>query len=117
MTSQIIITETCPYCSKPRSPLDILQLSFGTICIECWHRHEKALEGLGTGNYHAGCSECGKSMDEIKALQPSGDTGVKMVIHFENGIYRPMCPQCDRAYVPKRRDLYGNTEFWNQRGL
>jgi hypothetical protein len=40
-----------------------------------------------------------------------------MAIHYENGIYRPMCLACDGAYVPKRADLYGNIEFWKKKGL
>jgi hypothetical protein len=111
----IIIGETCPYCSKQRSPQDIIRLSAFTICQDCWQRHLKAMEGLSTGKYTGECSECGKSVDELKLRQGSGDTGVRMAIHFENGIYRPMCMLCDRTYVPKRADLYGKTEFWRQR--
>jgi hypothetical protein len=25
-----------------------------------------------------------------------------------------MCKACDRGYVIKRRDLYANTQFWNE---
>lgn len=116
-TPQIIISEICPYCSKARSPRDILRFSSFTICVECRARHEAALEALSTGKYMAGCSECGKSMEEINAFQGGGDNGTRMVIHYENGIYRPMCVDCDRTYVPKRRDLYGLTAFGKQRGL
>lgn len=117
MSAGIVIAEVCPYCSKARSPRDLIYYVALRICVDCWQRHLQALTGLSTGKYTAGCSECGKSMEEIKAIQGAGDTGVAMVIHFENGIYRPMCVQCDRTYVPKRRDLYGNTEFWQNRGL
>lgn len=112
-----IITEICPYCRKPRSPRDIIRLHAFTICQDCYQRHLKALEGLSTGKYTGECSECGKSVEEIRVLQGDGDTGVRMAVHYENGFYRPMCLQCDRTYVPKRAELYGDTEFWKQRGV
>ena len=56
-------------------------------------------------------------MDEIKAIQGDDDRGTRMVVHYENGIYRPMCLACDKLYVPKRADLYGNTDFWKKKGL
>jgi len=113
----IIIAETCPYCRKGRSPLDFVRLTAMKICHSCYERHLKALEGLSSGQYLAGCSECDRSIEDIKAIQGGGDNGVRMVIHYENGIYRPMCVECDRTYVPKRADLYADTEFWKQRGL
>jgi hypothetical protein len=113
----IVITEKCPYCSKPRNPWDILRFSSFTICQSCYEKHQAAVQALSNGQYTGGCSECGKSIDEIKAIQGGGDNGVKMVVHYENGIYRPMCIACDGTYVPKRRDLYGQTEFWKHRGL
>jgi len=117
MTAPIIIAETCPYCRRQRSPRDILHLSSFTICRNCWERHEKALAGLASGKYTGECSECGRSMDEIKAIQGDDDRGTRMVVHYENGIYRPMCLACDKLYVPKRADLYGNTNFWKKKGL
>jgi hypothetical protein len=85
----------------------------GAICAECWQRHLAALEGLSTGRYLGECSECGKGIEEIRAVQREGD-GVRMAIHFENGVYRPMCMACDARYTPKRRELYGGTEFAKQ---
>ena len=115
--SSIVITEICPYCSKARRPLEFHRFRAFKICHGCYERHLKALEGLSTGEYTGSCSECGKSIEEINAIQGGGDNGVRMAIHFENGIYRPMCLACDRTYVPKRADLYGGTEFWKQKGL
>lgn len=110
-------SEICPYCRKARNPHDIIRRSSFTICIDCQQRHDKALAALSTGQYTGNCSECGLSVDEIKDMQGDGDTGTRMVIHYENGIYKPMCVACDRAYVPKRADLYGDTQFWKNRGL
>lgn len=116
MTS-VIISEVCPYCRKPRSPRDLIHVLTWTICVDCQERHLAALEGLATGKYTGECSECARPVEEIRLMQGDGDTGVRMAIHFENGIYRPMCLQCDSAYVPKRSDLYGGTEYWKQKGL
>jgi hypothetical protein len=100
----IIIGEVCPYCSKFRSPLDIIPMQGGAkICTQCEQRHLEALQVLSTGRFTGECSECGRTPDEL-ANRP-------MAVHFENGVYRMMCLPCDAAYTPKRRDLYGKTEF------
>ena len=115
----VIIGEKCPYCTKFRSPHDILTYAKGNvkICRDCYEIHLKALEGLSSGRYTGSCSECGKSTEEINLQQGGGDNGVRMAIHFENGIYRPLCLECDRTYVPLRRDLYGDTQFWRAKGF
>jgi protein gp37 len=105
--------EKCPYCSKQRSPREFIRMSVGGICQECWQRHLAALDALSSGKYTGECSECGKSVDEIGRIQGDVD-GVSMAIHFENGIYRPLCKACDRVYVTKRSDLYANTRFWKE---
>jgi hypothetical protein len=106
MSHLIIIGETCDYCSKFRSPLDIIPMAGGAkICVHCEQRHLEALNALSTGTFTGECSECGKKGDELRSADGS------MAIHFENGRYRAMCGECDRKYVPKRGDLYGGTEF------
>jgi|HubBroStandDraft_4_1064222.scaffolds.fasta_scaffold373585_2 hypothetical protein len=113
----IVMTEKCPYCSKQRSPRDLIRRTVGAICQDCWQRHLAAIAALASGKYTGECSECGLSVDEIGRIQSvtHGDVdGVSMAIHYENGIYRPMCKACDRGYVIKRRDLYANTQFWNE---
>ena len=100
----IIIGEQCPYCSKFRSPRDIMHMPGGmTICRPCEQRHLEALEALSTGTFTGECSECGQ--------KPENLSNRAMAVHFENGIYRMMCFPCDAVYTPKRRDLYGKTEF------
>jgi len=80
------------------------------ICLQCEQRHLEALTALSTGRFTGQCSECGRTAEQIHS--PTGE----MAIHFENGRYRAMCMQCDRAYVPKRADLYRDTEFgWDQK--
>ncbi len=105
----ILIGEQCPYCTKFRSPLDIIPMPGGAkICIRCEQRHFEALEALASGQFTGECSECGKTPEQLHSL-----TG-RMAVHFENGRYKAMCLDCDAIYVPKRRELYGNTEFGHQ---
>ena len=100
----IIIAERCPYCSKFRSPLDMIPMPGGVkMCTSCEQRHLEALVALSTGKFTGECSECGG--------KPEAQTDRQMAVHFENGVYRMMCMLCDAVYTPKRRDLYGGTEF------
>lgn len=102
----LIIGEICPYCCKFRSPMDIIPMLGGAkICIQCEQRHIEALNALSTGTFTGECSECGKKPEEMKSSDGS------MAIHFENGRYRAMCNSCDQAYVLKRMELYGGTQF------
>lgn len=111
MTSQIIIGVRCHYCTRFRSPLEIIHMPGGVkICQPCEHRHTEALEALASGRFTGECSECGLSHEEIRAQRKCGPNG-EMAIHFENGRYRAMCIECDRVYVPKRLEMYGQTEF------
>lgn len=81
-------------------------------CLSCDHQHEEALQSLATGRPPQECSECGTPWAELRARGED-----RMVCHIEAGHYRMMCRSCDRVYVPKRRELYGPTEFGRQRGL
>lgn len=114
--SVIIIGERCHYCSKFRSPSDIINQPGGVkICIGCEQRHLEALAAMQTHNFLGCCSECGRTAEELKAQKRCGPLG-QMAVHFEGGKYRPMCLVCNETYVPKRRDLYGETEFgWAQK--
>lgn len=108
MSVGIVIGEQCPYCTKFRSPLEIIRMAGGAkICVHCEQRHQEALDALSTGVFQGECSECGKSPEQLRESDPSG----RMAVHFENGRYRAMCLECDKTYVPKRRELYGGTEF------
>src|SRR5450759_4431730 len=100
----ILIGEQCPYCSKFRSPRDMISMPGGAkICTSCEQRHLAALAALSSGRFAGECSECGKVPDRLENRP--------MAVHFEGGIYRMMCLPCDAVYTPKRRDLYGKTEF------
>lgn len=115
--SVVIIGVECHYCTKFRSPLDIVDMPGGVkLCTSCEQRHLEALDAMQTGNFLGCCSECGLNAEELKAQQRCGPLG-QMAVHFENGKYKPMCLVCDKTYVPKRRDLYGKTEFGWASGL
>jgi len=106
----LIFGEKCPYCSKFRSPFDIIRRTGYTICFDCEQRHNEAVNLLTTRKFQGECSECGKTPEQL------GSNGV-MCVHFENGFYKAMCKPCDAIYVTKRRDLYAGTEFARQIGL
>jgi len=117
MSVGIIIGEQCPYCTKFRSPLEIIHQPGGVkICIPCEQRHLEAMQSIATGQFLGDCSECGTKADELKAQRKCGPRG-EMAVHFENGKYRVMCIPCNRTYVPKRAELYGQTEFGKAIGL
>src|ERR1035437_8443803 len=106
--SVVILGEKCPYCSKFRSPRDMIPMSGGAkICVQCEQRHLDALDALTTGEFTGECSECGKTPDQLRG------NGV-MCVHFEGGRYKAMCKPCDAIYVTKRRDLYDGTQFWHE---
>jgi len=117
MSAAIIIGELCQYCSKFRSPLDLTHQPGGvTICLDCEQRHLEALNAMATGNFLGQCSECGLNYQELKAQRRIGAQG-EMAVHYEAGRYRAMCLICDASYIPKRRDLYGKTEFGSEQKL
>lgn len=102
----IIIGEQCPYCTKFRSPLDMIHMPGGAkICTTCERRHLEALEALSSGEFKGRCSECDRHWTELRSADG------RMAVHFENGKYRIMCAACNALYVPQRRELYKGTEF------
>lgn len=128
MTPSIVIAETCHYCSKGCSPVEILRLPGGIrMCHSCYRQHTAgvlAMSGLKanadgslatTAPPPSECSECHTSIEELR-LQ-AGKRDLPMAIHFEGGVYRFLCVECDAKYVPKRKDLYADTEFGWKEGL
>jgi hypothetical protein len=106
MSPAILIGELCPYCMKFRNPRDIIHQPGGVrICLDCEQRHLEALDAMASAVFTGACSECGKTSEQLRS--PGG----QMAVHFEAGRYRMMCLECDRIYVPKRRELYAKTEF------
>lgn len=83
-----------------------------TWCVPCQYAHEEALQSLGTGTPPKECSECGTAWSELRLLGHD-----RMACHMENGRYRMLCMRCDADYVPKRKELYGPTEYGFKNGL
>lgn len=107
-----IVTEVCPSCRRPRSPLEMIQHFGFRQCMACDHRHAEALNCLATGTPPKECSECYTPWEN---LQARGED--RMICHMEAGRYRFMCTACDAIYTPKRRELYGPTEYGRKNGL
>jgi len=113
----VIIGEKCPYCTKFRSPLEIIHQPGGVkICMPCEQRHLEALAAISSGEFNGSCSECGRNAEQLREEKRCGPTGA-MAVHFENGKYRALCITCDALYVPKRAELYAETEFGREIGL
>lgn len=106
MHAAVIIGELCPGCQKYRSPVDMIPHLGYTQCVYCELRHREALHCLATGTPPKECSECHTPWEEFRARGEN-----KMIIHMEAGRYKFMCLACNEAYLPKRRELYGPTEF------
>lgn len=111
MVAALLLEELCPYCQRSRSRLDVIHMPGGAaICRECEQRHQEALEALATGEFNGECSECGLTAEQLREQKRVGPRG-EMAVHYEDGRYRMLCLVCDWLYVPKRRELYKNTEF------
>jgi len=113
MTAAVFVTITCHYCRRQRAPLDIIPLPGGIkMCLGCYHQHREACNVL-SGKPPTECSECHTAFDDIPR-----DAGgnVRLVVHYEGGLYKCMCLPCSDVYIPKRRDLYGPTEYgWKKK--
>lgn len=111
-----VMTVICHYCSKPRHPKEVLYLGTGgaIMCWSCWEWHERAMSML-EGNPPPGCQECGITFDQLRERSATGDC--RMYLHPSDGIYAVRCRACSDAYVPKRVDLYGPTQFGHNKKL
>jgi hypothetical protein len=110
--STVVMGVRCMHCSKFKPPLEIWTMPGGaTICPDCNHRHDRAIEELSTlmSGGTPGCPVCSKSSAELKKLAGGGD--YSMYVHWRDGVYVPHCDQCHAAYTPKRSDLYRGTQF------
>jgi hypothetical protein len=106
----IVIAARCHYCSISRDPRHVLPIGTGgaRICLHCLEWHAAALKLL-CGHPPPGCQTCGVTFAQLRDRAPDGDT--RMYVHAKDGIYQILCKPCSDAYIPKRVDLYGDTEF------
>src|ERR1039458_9922140 len=76
----IIIGVKCPYCSRFRSPRDMIAMMGGAqICVQCELRHIEALDAMAYGVFTGECSECGLSADELRAQNRCGPEELMLV--------------------------------------
>ena len=109
MEHGLVITEKCHYCSKARSPKDIIHLTGGArMCERCYQWHGHALDVLA-GSPPRGCQECHLPFAELE--KRSRDGNVVFEIHQKDGIYSVLCKRCAGAYARKRPDLYRETPY------
>ncbi len=105
----------CHYCSHFRSGHEVIYSPGGVVmCWHCYEWHGHALDVLA-GNPPPGCQECGLMFEELAARTPDGDC--KMYVHPRDGLYAVLCKQCSDAYVLRRVDLYGPTQFGHKLNL
>ncbi len=84
------------------------------MCHYCWEWHERAMAML-EGNPPPGCQQCGVSIETLRDQSATGD--VKLYVHPCDGIYAVRCRACSDAYLTKRVDLYGPTQFGHDKKL
>jgi hypothetical protein len=106
----------CHYCSKFRSPREVLYIGTGGACMcwDCYDWHNRALDALA-GTPPPGCQECGVTYEQLRERAGGGDCG--MYVHPRDGMYQVLCKKCSDAYVPQRVDLYRPTQYGHNRKL
>lgn len=113
-----VLRVTCRGCSKPRDPREFVHSPITGVCWSCYDWHAKALELLTSGRMPDGCQECGRTYQRLDELsRGNGEADSRLVLERKDGIYQVLCMPCDRAYLEKRRDLYGKTPFGAANGL
>lgn len=112
-SSGIIIAVRCMDCSKQVSPFELIPIGLAAvICFECYMRQVKALEGWTPPKE---CALCHATFSEL-ALREVTET-VKMYPHLIDGRWGMLCAPCNKSYVLKRQDQFGDTPFGRQLGL
>ncbi|MFH1110998.1 MAG: hypothetical protein V1790_17635 [Planctomycetota bacterium] len=109
----IIFGKRCKLCSHYIDPRELIgDVRSGYLCWACHERHNKALKVLCL-NPPRGCQECGVTFAHLKQVNPE----VRMKLHYKDAILQVLCLPCSAKYEPKRRDLYGSTQYGHIRGL
>jgi hypothetical protein len=109
-----IITVQCMSCSRFVYPGDIMHIGESvTQCWDCYQRIATIVESFAEPPGE--CALCNTKFEDLAARDPGKP--VSMFPHEIEGTIGFLCRPCERAYVLKRRDLYGKTRFGQQRGL
>ncbi len=125
--NSFIISATCPYCQKSRSPRDMRSMPGGAkICDVCRVNHDSALLALsglkanadGTMTSSAPppteCAECNRTPQQLRDMGLNGD---KWSVILFGEAYRFFCTECADRVEMLRRELFKGTKFAQQRGL
>jgi len=114
-TALPVLKIRCHYCSRNRSPHEIIPIGTGgaVMCFHCYEWHQHALRAF-QGQPPPGCQECGLTFAQLSDLTPGVD--IRMCVVPKDGLYQVLCKSCSDAYVRKRVDLFGDTQFgWQQK--
>lgn len=109
----LIFGKRCKLCSKYIDPRELIgDVRSGYLCWACLERHNRALD-LIAANPPRGCQECGVTFEKLKETNPEP----RMMLHYRDNILEVLCFACSEKYIPKRKDLYAETEFGHLRNL
>jgi NAD-dependent SIR2 family protein deacetylase len=105
----------CQHCSHWYPEAEIIRFGESmTRCLKCQEAINKALEMNATQTPPSECAHCHRGFSAIADATP-GDV-VEMALVMVDGVFVALCDPCERAYVEKRKDLYGDTRFgWNRK--
>lgn len=109
----IVFGKRCKLCSRWIDPRELIgDVRSGYLCWACLERHNRALREL-SANPPRGCQECGVTFARLKETTPEP----RMKLHYKDQTLEVLCLPCSEKYEPKRRDLYGDTEYGHLRKL
>lgn len=114
MSALPILAIQCNSCSNWVSPFEVVRIGESVIkCWTCYEKHRQIIESWETPPRE--CALCHITFDDLAKQRPGEP--VSMFLHEIDGTFGFVCRTCDKDYVLKRRDLYGNTRFGWQRGV
>lgn len=102
-----VIGVQCHYCSRFVRPCEYMLIGLSVImCWQCEEKHRGLIAGFAPPKECQGCH----TPTELLAARASGAKW-SMFVHFKDGEYQMLCKECSDAYIGKRKDLYGRTQF------
>lgn len=105
----VVITVRCHYCSHFRPPDEVMTIGDSIkMCFDC---REKHLEEIIKFHPEKECAHCHRTFDALAALGMDVFT-----VHWMDRSYQILCRTCNAVYIPKRADLFRDTQFgWEQK--
>lgn len=109
-----ILRVQCFQCSKFCHPKEVIRTGESVIrCWDCFNKHTVSIQSFAEPPTH--CALCNTPFAKLIEANPSQP--VSMFMHWIDGGYGLLCKPCDKDYVLKRADLYGNTRHGYERGI